>query len=73
MRNAVDDPSDGEEPGGEELGRPRRPKSRNRGDPDPEPRQVEDDKDGDRHAGQPEQGPQPFVKAGRQLLAKWTL
>ena len=70
MRDAVEHPSDRQEPGGEERGCPPRPQSRNRGDPDPEPRQVEDDEDGERNAWQAEQGPQPLVKAGRRLLGE---
>lgn len=70
MRDAVDHSGNREEPGGEERDCPRRPQSPNRGDPDPDPRQVEYDEQGKRNAWQPKQGSQALVKTGRRFLGE---
>ena len=70
MRDAIEHPSDREEPGGEERGCPCRPKPRNGGDPNREPRQVEDEKERERHTGQPEPRAQSLMKTGRRLLSE---
>ncbi len=70
MCDAVEHPSDGEEPGGEERGCSSRSQSWDRSDPNPEPRQVEDDEDRERHAWQTEECWKPLMKAGSCLLGE---
>ena len=70
MGDAIEHAGDREEPGREECGAPRCPKSPHRGYPDSEPRQVEEEKDEEWYAWQAEQSPQSLVKAGGRFLNK---